>query len=224
MSVDEQELIKWRLEVIAKESADTAIGAAAAQNLAAWQAEAAQQQAAPSTAASSEQPAPQASVAEAPAVQPQPEPAMPAPPPIKPVEAKIEQIEPAENKPVEPQPAPAPSQPTVLSPNAYRRRTRVLTPEERNALTKTHLTSRPKPKDDTPETMTKPSLCSCIRSSWIGSESLRFDPMRDYDRWDTQGRPCIASGVACPRNQIRSRKPFPINHHQPSPEKSGLFF
>lgn len=60
---------------------------------------------------------------------------------------------PAGAKPVELQPAPAPPQPTVLSPNAYRRRTRVLTPEERNALTKTHLTSRPKPKDDTPETM-----------------------------------------------------------------------
>ena len=149
-------LIEDRLAVFAKRDANTPIGAAAARNLAAWRAEAAQQsqqQSASTPAPSTGQPAPQAPAAEAPAVQPRPAPATPTASSPKPAEAKVTQVETAKQSPVEPQPAPAPPQRAVQPPNVYGRRTRVLTPEERSALTKTHFTSRPKPKDETPETM-----------------------------------------------------------------------
>ena len=149
-------LIEDRLAVFAKRDADTPIGAAAARNLAAWRAEAAQQsqqQSSSTPAPSTGQPAPQPPAAEAPAVRPQPAPATPSASSPKPAEAKVTQVETAEHSPVEPQPAPAPPQRAVQPPNVYGRRTRVLTPEERSALTKTHFTSRPKPKDETPETM-----------------------------------------------------------------------
>ncbi len=147
-------LIEDRLEVIAKKEANTPIGAAAAKNLAAWRAESTQQpqqKPASAPAAPAQQPTPPP--ADAPATQPQPTPIAPAAPPPKPTEAKAAQSEPAKSCPVELPPGPPPQQSAAQPSNLHRRRTRVLTPEERSALTKVHTTSKPKLKDDTPETM-----------------------------------------------------------------------
>jgi len=137
-----------RLAVIAKDK-DPSLAAAAVAALA-TRTTPAQPAAAPQpqTGSPTEQPA---SAAERPAANIQPD--QPAAE-IKPEAAKADEPKAAGAKPVEPQPAPAPlQQPTTPTPNLYRRRTRVLTPEERSALTKTHITTKPKPKDEIPETM-----------------------------------------------------------------------
>jgi len=86
--------------------------------------------------------------APAPITQPTPAAAAPIAEAPKPAETQ-----PAEAKTVEPQLSPQPQKPLAERPNIYRRRTRQLTPDERSALTKEHISSRPKPKDDTLESV-----------------------------------------------------------------------
>jgi hypothetical protein len=137
-----------RLAVIAKDK-DPSLAAAAVAALA-TRTTPAQSAAAPQPQAGSPTDQP-ASVAERPVANIQPD--RPAAE-IKTEATTANEPKPAGVKPVEPQPAPAPlQQPATPTPNLYRRRTRVLTPEERSALTKTHITTKPKPKDDIPETM-----------------------------------------------------------------------
>jgi len=145
MPILEKELIDTRLKVIANDS-DPLIAAAA---------KAAISRSAQPTPATSPTPAATPSKTPAPTIEPAPTAQQP---PIAstptPEAAKPVGVEARDAKTVEPQPAAAPPKtPAAKPPNIYRRRVRQLTPDERSALTKEHVSSRPKPQDDTPETL-----------------------------------------------------------------------
>ena len=145
MPILEKELIDTRLKVIANDS-DPVIAAAA---------KAAISRSAQPTPATSPTPAATPSKTPAPTIEPAPTAQQP---PIAstptPEAAKPVGVEARDAKTVEPQPAAAPPKtPAAKPPNIYRRRVRQLTPDERSALTKEHVSSRPKPQDDTPETI-----------------------------------------------------------------------
>jgi hypothetical protein len=114
-------------------------------------------------AISQSSPVAQAPAAKAPVAQP-PQPAPPtveAAPAPKPASAeptptaenKTPSVIAPEQKIVEPPPAEPAKRPIAPKTDIYRRRVRQLTPDERSALTKEHVSSKPKPIDDIPESM-----------------------------------------------------------------------